>query len=424
MLTWSKNMYKLGLKLWSSNKNYISDAQRLYENGVYQYIELFAVPGTFGEYAKIWKSLKIPFVIHAPHFRQGLNFARQECFVANKKLVQEALKFANELEAQQVIFHPGVEGDIKETARQLKLLFDPRMIIENKPYCSEDGKLICNGFTPDDITFLIAETGVGFCLDLAHAICAANALKKEPITFIKAFITLNPHIFHLSDNAWESMYDSHKHLGAGSFKLREIMQLIPPESKITLETPHDYQNSLKDFEEDAVLLRSLIQHNNCQRYSFFKASILDIEDLYHLANDSVVRQNSFHPAEISWDIHVAWFNEKLKDKKCFFYVIRDTLQTLVGQIRFDEIEAKQKNYLISFSLAKNFRGKGLGKYLLAEAIKIISEFTTIEQLVAYIKNDNETSLHCFIKAGFSIIDKENLHDNEVYKLYFNNGDKL
>ncbi len=35
---------KYGLKLWSTNDYYISEAIRLYKEGFYNYIELFIVP--------------------------------------------------------------------------------------------------------------------------------------------------------------------------------------------------------------------------------------------------------------------------------------------------------------------------------------------------------------------------------------------
>jgi endonuclease IV/L-amino acid N-acyltransferase YncA len=409
------------LKLWSSNKNYIQEAQRLYDNGIYQYIELFAVPGTFDDVIGLWKELKIPFIIHAPHFREGLNFARPECLGKNKKLAQEALKFADALDAQQVIFHPGVDGDIKETARQLKQLFDSRMVIENKPYCSDDGKLVCNGFSPDEIAFLIAETGIGFCLDIAHAICAANALKKEPIGFIKSFLNLNPKLFHVSDNDWESVKDAHKHLGHGSFKFKEIIQLLPPGSKITLETPHDYSDSLRDFEQD---VRTLQAHSNPQEFYFSEANASDAHDVYALANDLAVRRNSLIQDEISWDTHVAWFNEKLKNKRSLFYVIRDKSHALVGQVRFDEIVGDAGKYLTSFSLAKDFRGRGLGAKLLIESIKKLSIDAQFDSLIAYVKKENEASLKCFLKAGFNLIGEEYLHGCQVYKMQFTSGGQL
>ena len=47
-------MKRYGLKLWSINKNYINAAKSLYEKNIYDYIELYAVPNSFDEYAALW----------------------------------------------------------------------------------------------------------------------------------------------------------------------------------------------------------------------------------------------------------------------------------------------------------------------------------------------------------------------------------
>ena len=48
-------MYKFGLKLWSVNENYIDTAKKLYDENIYDYIELYAIPSSFDEYAELWK---------------------------------------------------------------------------------------------------------------------------------------------------------------------------------------------------------------------------------------------------------------------------------------------------------------------------------------------------------------------------------
>ena len=46
-------MYKFGLKLWSVNENYIDTAKKLYDENIYDYIELYAIPSSFDEYAEL-----------------------------------------------------------------------------------------------------------------------------------------------------------------------------------------------------------------------------------------------------------------------------------------------------------------------------------------------------------------------------------
>ena len=126
--------YKFGLKLWSENLGYIPEAVKLFKEGLYQYIELYSVPGTYKDTINEWKKLDIPFIIHAPHYQHGLNLSVKSKRNENSTLVKETLLFADELDARYIILHPGVNGDINETIRQIKRINDQRILIENKPY--------------------------------------------------------------------------------------------------------------------------------------------------------------------------------------------------------------------------------------------------------------------------------------------------
>ena len=54
-------MRKFGLKVWSTNENYINEVVRLHEEKFYEYVELFAVPGSYKEFINLWKDLNIPY---------------------------------------------------------------------------------------------------------------------------------------------------------------------------------------------------------------------------------------------------------------------------------------------------------------------------------------------------------------------------
>jgi endonuclease IV len=252
-------LVKFGLKLWSINLNYIYEAKKLYDEGLYYYIELYSVPGSYEEYSHHWKKLKIPFFIHAPHFGSGLNFSFPELFENNKKLVLEAIKFADLLDARRIIFHPGVNGKIEETIKQINKLFDPRMVIENKPYRGNGENLFSLGSTPDEIKKIKSETGVSFCLDFGHAICSANALGIDYVKLIKEFLYLNPVMFHLSDGNFKGIFDSHLNFGKGTFPLKEIVTFIPENAFLTIETEKNYKDTLKDFVSDVNYLHSILR---------------------------------------------------------------------------------------------------------------------------------------------------------------------
>jgi endonuclease IV len=248
--------YNLGLKLWSTNDFYISDAAKLYKKGLYKYIELSVVPNSFNNYISDWKKLAIPFVIHAPHFMNGMNLADKNHWEKNNTLSSEAICYADELQADIIIFHPGVNGDIKETARQIKRINDNRIVIENKPYHALDNLGVCAGYSPDMIEFIKRTCRAGFCLDIGHAIYAANALKIDPLSYIKDFMALEPKIYHLSDGPHNETFDQHMHLGKGSFDLKKIVNEINTNMPITLETPKEQRTGLRDFIEDVSYIES------------------------------------------------------------------------------------------------------------------------------------------------------------------------
>ncbi|MCG8572121.1 MAG: sugar phosphate isomerase/epimerase [Spirochaetes bacterium] len=250
-------MYQIGLKLWSTNKNYISEAIRLYNSQKINYIELFSVPGSFQNYITIWKKIKIPFIIHAPHSHSGLNPAKKEFKKKNLLLAKEAIQFAHELESDYIIFHPGIDGEINETITFFSDINNGKIIIENKPYFTIDKKHICIGHSPEEISNIINKLDLNFCLDIGHAIYSANAKKIDPYKYINNFLELKPKIIHLTDGNINGIIDQHLHFGSGSFDISKIMKLLPKSVKLTIETIKSNPNNLKDFEKDINYLKNL-----------------------------------------------------------------------------------------------------------------------------------------------------------------------
>lgn len=253
-------MMKLGLKLWSTNEYYFILAQEIAKKGLCDFIELFYVPGSM-ESLNIWQKINIPIVIHAPHTVSGLNPADKNAYSKNKELEEESIKFAESLNAEFVIFHPGMKGTADEAIRQINTFGKTRKIlIENKPYHGiTDPLLLCRGSNPKEMGYLLEHTHAGFCLDVGHAICAANSLNRDIFEFLDEFLLLNPVLFHLSDGNVDSSYDAHTNLGKGNYPLKSILKKIPNNSKITLETQKNSKEDLKDYEEDVFYFMELLK---------------------------------------------------------------------------------------------------------------------------------------------------------------------
>lgn len=242
-------MFKLGLKIGSRDTQYTDDILRYYDEGIFQYIELFAIPGTYNDTISYWKQFNIPFGIHAPHSMAGLNLSNSFMRNENTRKIIESYKFADELKAEYIIFHSGMDGTCVESVRQLKPFADNRMVIENKPIKGIKGG-ICIGTHFEELKYILQQLNAGFCLDFGHAICAANTLKINPMEYVKRLLDFNPKIYHLTDGDYNSEIDSHLHYGEGSFPIKEILKLIPEGSKITNEAKRKDISSLNEFRID------------------------------------------------------------------------------------------------------------------------------------------------------------------------------
>jgi endonuclease IV len=250
--------HKFGLKLWSINTDYYFDeAQKLHANGVFSYVELYVIPDTVPTIEK-WKTLGIPINLHCPHSLHGFNLAQKEKDVFNAGIYAQVKQFANELRSDYIVFHCGVDGDIEETARQLKNFHEPRAVVENKPYkpILEIDGLQCRGATIEEIKYVLDQAECcGFCLDVGHAICSANSQKLDRWTYLEKFNKLRPMVYHLTDlNGIEDEYDSHVHIGKGEIDIARALSFIDDGSMITVETEKSHERELGDFERDVMSL--------------------------------------------------------------------------------------------------------------------------------------------------------------------------
>lgn len=256
---------KLGLKLWSINTDYyMEEAKILYQQGWFDYIELYVVPKT-EENIDMWKNADIPYTLHAPHFVHKINLADKEKESYNLEVFKEVELFRKELNAQYVVVHGGIHGSIGETIRQLKTIssncenFASNYLIENKPLVAPlDRNLECRGAKFEEIKQVIDEIGCGFCLDIGHAICTANSLKFEQYKYVEKFNALNPTCYHLSDNFIDNEIDGHMHLGKGNYDFKRILGIINQDKNIAIETHKASKISLDDFVEDVKWLKNLL----------------------------------------------------------------------------------------------------------------------------------------------------------------------
>jgi deoxyribonuclease IV len=253
---------KLGLKLWSTNNNYLAPAIDLFSQKIFDYIELFVVPQS-DAYIKTWCNLEIPFVLHAPHSYAGLNFSIPNQEQSNVVILECVNNYREQLNPKYVIFHPGMIGSIIETVRQInqaKLKYPELMhcaLIENKPYIGIKGER-CLGFSYKDISFILQNTDLGFCFDFGHAISAAYSQQKPWQAYLEKLLTLGPEMYHISDGHVNSPLDEHLNIAKGDYDFQWIISKLLPPDLVSLETKKSSMQDLDDFKKDCLLLKRIV----------------------------------------------------------------------------------------------------------------------------------------------------------------------
>ena len=139
-----------------------------------------------------------------------------------------------------------------------------------------------------------------------------------------------------------------------------------------------------------------------------------------MSNYEGTRKASFFEVFIPWEEHVEWFNSRIADQNHYFYIITDSQEKPIGQIRFS---VKSDNAVISFSIAPEFRGFGIGTKALKLGTQKLFQESNVNAIIAFVRVDNQVSLKVFQKAGFVIEEELYLHDKKSYKLSLYRGNE-
>ena len=137
---------------------------------------------------------------------------------------------------------------------------------------------------------------------------------------------------------------------------------------------------------------------------FVKADMNYIDVIFKWANDETTRQNAFNTSQITYEEHVKWYTNKINEENTLFYICKHGEEN-VGQIR---VELDGTDAIISYSVDKNYRGKGIGKILLGHVEKLTKScfypiYSRID-LVGKVKYTNIPSQRCFISEGYRMSD--------------------
>lgn len=252
---------RFGIKIFNINLKsapvFVHQAIESVHQGIFDFLEMQVLPDTFDDTQKELKSLigELPVVIHAPHTEQGMDMGDKDRACDNYAKLRDSQKMADLFHSEVIVLHAGTQNkqeNIDETCRQFNQINDSRIAVENVPCYSNNSRQELHGSSPEQIQYIMLETGCLFCFDFAHAVCSANQCHRSIEEEMHAYSALKPVHFHLCDGDIAETEDTHLHLGKGSYPLAKfIHDFIPDKARVTLETgdgiPLDIQPWLKDL---------------------------------------------------------------------------------------------------------------------------------------------------------------------------------
>lgn len=125
---------------------------------------------------------------------------------------------------------------------------------------------------------------------------------------------------------------------------------------------------------------------------FRLANINDAELLYEIRNDPLTRLNALDQSLVQYKDHIIWFEKSLLNSARKIYIVHQE-DRIIGSIRFDK--RQPKGWELTWALAANARGQGLGKLMLSQSLDLLTG-----PYYARIKEANVASEKIAIHSNF------------------------
>lgn len=191
----------------------------------------------------------------------------------------------------------------------------------------------------------------------------------------------------------------------------EVAKLLRRKRVITLQSSQIYKLANRGLFQKRRESLFRLPASETKEFTLHQASENDLLDLYDLANDPIVRQNSFSTQNITLEEHTRWMHDLLDNRDICLYTVRSDTNALVAQVRFNKTGQKT---IISLSINKGFRGKRMAEKIIKKGCSAYLKEYGNRLIEAQIKEENTASQKSFQNAGFEYFKKE---DNTLYYQY-------
>lgn len=145
----------------------------------------------------------------------------------------------------------------------------------------------------------------------------------------------------------------------------------------------------------ALRIAEVLAPTSVEQMRLRPAAIGDREFTFRLANDPLVRSQSFSTNAISWDRHKAWYADRLNNPACHYFIL-EAGALPIGQIRFD---LGNGTAVLSYALDPVARGRRLGLNLVKQGLGCLRHIALCD-IFAEVKPENRASRAVFESLGF------------------------
>jgi UDP-2,4-diacetamido-2,4,6-trideoxy-beta-L-altropyranose hydrolase len=173
-------------------------------------------------------------------------------------------------------------------------------------------------------------------------------------------------------------------------------------------------NQKRVFTASQTNIRKVFNKLSLEKKLLVREAREDDVDLYFTwANDFAVRNNAIKQEPIKYSDHVEWFMSKMSNAKSKLYLV-ELSGTPIGQVRYD---AMDDGWVIDYSVAKEYRGRGLAGLILSSTIyKLMRSKHEVECLKATVLEENISSIRVFNRLGFKNTTKEIINQRTYINL--------
>lgn len=133
-----------------------------------------------------------------------------------------------------------------------------------------------------------------------------------------------------------------------------------------------------------------------------RAEMKDISALMEIYNDAILHTTAtFDTVEKNYEERVAWFDEHTGKYVIFVYEEADAILGYASLSRYRERKAFDPTVEISIYIHEKYRGRGIGRKLMAETLEYAKQQEEIHVVISLITSENQASIHMHEAFGFS-----------------------